>query len=523
MVVSVSPEATRVGLDILDAGGNAIDAAVAVAFTLAVTHPSAGNLGGGGFALIHLENGDVAALDFRESSPHRLDRTRFFEMIRTGGEGPDSVAIPGSVAGLHELWARHGKLAFAELVSPARKLAEIGHRIGHREATAIRVAWPKIKRQPRLNKLYGTARGVPISRGAWLKLPALAQTLKAIESNGVPGFYAGPIAESIVSALGSDAQVSLNDLANYRAVWRQPLVVPYRGTRVFIMPPPSAGGVALATSLGMLANYDPRLVERGSTAHAHLLLEIMRRAQADRIYSVVDPDSLDPAERTSMLAHLLDPERWLTKLPIDPLRVTPNDQVVTHVRRNRESEETTHLAVVDRTGLAVSLTTTLSAGFGAKVITDTGIVLNNALASFSDAGQNQPLPNRRTTSSMAPTIVQDRDGLKLVLGTPGGDTIPSTLLLLLNALVDYAVPLDAAVDAPRLHQDVGNLGLARTEGRHPIPPELQKGLERLGHHFYHPTPAMGHANSIAIIDGSLYGYADPREGGLALGRGRETR
>lgn len=326
-----------------------------------------------------------------------------------------------------------------------------------------------------------------------------------------------------MNCLGLNAQISLDDLTNYRAIWRQPLVVPYNEVRVVVMPPPSAGGIALATSLAMLSHYDARLIERGSAAHAHLLLEIMRRAQADRIYAVVDPDSLDAAERTSKLSSLLDPEHWLKTFPIDPLRMTANEQIISHVSRQRESEDTTHLAVVDETGLAVSLTTTLSAGFGAKVITDTGIVLNNALASFSDVGQNQPLPNRRTTSSMAPTLVQDSQGLRLVLGTPGGDTIPSTLLLLLNALVDYAVPLDSAIDAPRLHQDVGNLGFARTEGHHPIPPELQRRLEQLGHRFRHPTPAMGHANTIALIDGYLYGYADPREGGLALGRDGEPR
>lgn len=523
MVVSVSPEATRVGLSVLDAGGNAVDAAVAVAFTLAVTHPSAGNLGGGGFALVHLDGGSVLALDFRESSPRKLDRSRFFEMIRNGGEGADSVAIPGSVAGLYELSSRYGKLPFAQLVAPARTLAEQGHRVSHREATAIRSAWPKLKRQPWLSKLYGTPQGQPLPQGFWLRLPRLAQTLKALETGGAEGFYSGPIAGSLVRSLGLNAQISLNDLRDYRAIWRQPLVVPYNEVRVVVMPPPSAGGIALATSLAMLSRYDARLIEQGSAAHAHLLLEIMRRAQADRIYSVVDPDSLGAAERTSKLSRLLDPERWLKRFPIDPLRVTPNEQIVAHVSRLRESEDTTHLAVVDGTGLAVSLTTTLSAGFGAKVITDTGIVLNNALASFSDAGENQPLPNRRTTSSMAPTFVQDRQGLRLVLGTPGGDTIPSTLLLLLNALLDYAVPLDSAINAPRLHQDVGSLGLARTEGRHPILPELQRRLERMGHRFCHPTPAMGHANTIAIIDGYLYGYADPREGGLALGRGDEIR
>lgn len=518
IIVSVSDEATRKGLAILESGGNAVDAAVAVALVLAVTHPSAGNLGGGGFALVRLERGSIVALDFRESSPHGLDRARFSSMLRRGGEGPDSVAVPGSVAGLYELWSRYGRLSFGEVVAPARRLAEAGHRVSPREAIAIRTAWPKIKHHPRFRKLYGTADGVPLAESALLRLPELAETLRAIEGGGMNGFYSGEVAESIVRELGPNAQISLRDLEGYRAIWREPVVVPYRGVRVVMMPPPSAGGVALAASLAMLSHFDPAKLQRGSGTHAHVLLEVMRRAQVDRIFNVVDPDTLSVSERSSTLANLLDPERWLRRHPIDLLHATPNDEILAGVDLPPEPEHTTHLAVVDARGLAVSLTTTLSSGFGAKEITASGIVLNNALASFSGAGQNQPRPDRRTTSSMAPTMVEDSQGLRLVLGTPGGDTIPSTLLMLVNSLIDYGVALDVAIDAPRMHQDVGTRGLARLEGKHPIAGRLQRELERLGHHFCRPTYAMGHANTIALIDGYLYGYADPREGGLAQGQ-----
>jgi gamma-glutamyltranspeptidase / glutathione hydrolase len=517
MVVSVNAEASRVGVELLKLGGNAVDAIVAVALVLAVTHPSAGNIGGGGFALVHLANGETLALDFRESSPERLDRQRYAEMMRAGGEGPDSVAIPGTVAGLFELATRFGRLPFATLVEPARRLAESGHRVSTREAMAIRSAWPKLRHEPLARRLYGRNTQQPIQAGSWLKLPQLASSLARLQAAGRDGFYKGPVAASVVASLGQDPQIGETDLAAYRAVWRQPLEIPYRDLRVLIMPPPSAGGVALATGLLMLSAYDPSTMRRGSTPHAHLLLEIMRRAQADRVYGVVDPDVFSEAQREASLNHLLAPQRWLERCPIDPDRATPNQQIVEHQAPVTEMEHTTHLAVTDNQGMAVSLTTTLSSGFGSKVITDTGVVLNNALASFSGNGQNQPLPHRRTTSSMAPTMVEDALGLRLILGTPGGDTIPSTLLQLLNSLIDYSIPLDQAVDAPRLHQSIAPGGQARLERSRPIPLPLQRGLGQLGHQFVNPTSVMGHANSIAVVDRRFFGYVDPREGGLALG------
>jgi gamma-glutamyltranspeptidase / glutathione hydrolase len=517
MVVSVNAEATRIGVDLLKSGGNAVDAAVAVALALAVTHPSAGNIGGGGFALVHLPSGENRALDFRESSPARLERSRFTAMVRGDGRGPDSVAIPGSVAGLFELATQLGSLPFATLVEPAKRLAEKGHRISKREATAIRVAWPKLRENSIFRRTYGTSGKMPRSAGDWLKLPSLAATLERVQAEGRDGFYAGAVATSIVTSLGPEPQIRQTDLASYRAIWREPVELIYRGLRVSIMPPPSAGGVALASSLAMLSEYEPSTLQRGSVAHAHLLLEIMRRAQADRVYGVTDPDQLTLEQNAENVANALDPTRWSRRCPIDESQVTSNERVIGQEAPLSEAEHTTHLAVIDSRGMAVSLTTTLSSGFGSGVITASGIVLNNSLGSFSGKGQNQPLPNRRTTSSMAPTLVEDLDGLRLVLGTPGGDTIPSTILQLLNSIIDYAVPLDEAVDAPRLHQSVAIGGQARMESGHPIPPKLQRGLMRLGHRFASPTSAMGHANSIALVNEHFYGYVDPREGGLALG------
>jgi gamma-glutamyltranspeptidase/glutathione hydrolase len=243
----------------------------------------------------------------------------------------------------------------------------------------------------------------------------------------------------------------------------------------------------------------------------------MQRGQADRVYSVVDPDSLTHEERSAHLAEWLTPTRWLERSPISPHRATDYRSIAQSVKLARESDQTTHLAVVDASGMAVSLTTTLSSGFGAKVVTNAGVVLNNSLGSFSGMGENQPAPSRRTTSSMAPTLIDDSVGLRLVLGTPGGDSIPSTLLQVVNLIVDYGLSLDAAVDAPRLHQSIFPPGNARFESGRPIETRLRVQLERMGHHFTSPSTNMGHANSIVILDGIAYGYVDPREGGLALG------
>jgi gamma-glutamyltranspeptidase/glutathione hydrolase len=516
-VVSVNEYASRIGLDQLAAGGNAVDAAVAVAFALAVTHPSAGNLGGGGFALVRLPTGETYALDFREASPAALERGRFTAMVRRGGEGPDSVGIPGSVAGLVALSERFGARAFAELIEPARAMAAEGHRVTKREARAIAVSWSKLIKSPEGKRFWGTRAASPLSEGATLRLKELSETLAAIRDRGKSGFYEGSVADSIRRALGENPQLSLDDLRNYQAIWRRPLSLEYRGLTVTTMPPPSAGGVALMSSLTLLAQYDPAHYPRNSTARAHLLLEIMRRAQADRLYSVADPDCLTESERQSHLSRWFDPNRWANRAPILSNRASANGTIAIEAKGQKESDQTTHLAVVDRSGMAVSLTTTLSSGFGSKVVTDSGIVLNNSLGSFSGMGENQPASSRRTTSSMAPTLIEDASGLRLVLGTPGGDSIPSTLLQLINLLVDYGLPLDQAVDAPRIHQSIFPPGLARSESERPVALSIRGQLERMGHHFAPPTNIMGHANSIGIVDKIPYGYIDPREGGLALG------
>jgi len=519
MVVSVDPLATRAGTRILEEGGNAVDAAIAVATVLAVTHPSAGNLGGGGFALVHVPGGGDLALDFREVAPSGLERGRFLAMIENErGEGRDSVGIPGTVAGLTALHDRFATLPLEVLLLPAITLAEQGHRVSTREAAAIARAWPRLRHDPEGRLIFGSGKK-PHRAEHWLRRPKLAGTLRRIASQGRDGFYRGPTAASILSALGPNPMMTMQDLEAARAVERRPRELCYGKARVLVMPSPSAGGVAVTEALTMLGTLTRPIGEVPPLLRAHLLAEILGRAHIDRVYDVVDPDSLTLAEREEAERRYRDPSRWFTDHPIRENRATPPEELLHTVKTiAEESPETTHLAVVDRTGMAVSLTTTLSSGFGAKLVTDTDVVLNNTVASFSGLGRNQPKGGRRTTSSMSPLLVFDRSGLRLVLGTPGGDTIPSTLVQLLVNLLDRGLPLDQAVDEPRLHPGIGRGACLRTEPSRPLAGALVHGLRALGHCVTtHRYGAMGHANSVLLSGERFYGYADPREGGAAAG------
>ena len=512
-VTSVEPHATRAGIAILEQGGNAVDAAVAVAYALAVTHPSAGNLGGGGFMLVRPKGGPTAALDFRESAPLALTRTRFDAMQRAGGMGPVSVGIPGSVAGLELAHDRFGSLPRAALIAPAIELAR-GHVLGAHQAALIAGSWNALSLDPAARAIFGKDKK-PLSAGQRLVQRDLAATLKRISEQGRDGFYTGPTATAL-SGLARGL-ISGADLAAYQAKWRDPLRFTYQGLNVEVMPPPSAGGVALTQMLLMLQALHAETLARDSAAELHLFVEAARRAQVERRFGVVDPDALSAVETAQKRARWLDPNAWLGPSPIDPEHATPSSSLrPPPADTSGESEHTTHFSVVDAQGMVVSCTTTLSASYGAKlVLPGTGVVLNNSVASFSSSGDNQPVAGRRTVSSMAPTLVLDGDTPVLVLGTPGGDTIPNTIVQVLRHIVDHGESLSAAVDAPRLHH--GYLpDLIRFESRNAPPSDVLRELVRRGHKLRPGFSGIGDANELLLQDGVAWAYADPREFGLAL-------
>ncbi len=501
----------------LEAGGNAVDAAVATAYALAVTHPSAGNIGGGGFMLVHRVGKPTVAIDFRETAPAALDQKRFDAMIEHDAIGPDAAGIPGTVAGLELAHDRYGKLSREKVLEPAIELAAKGHRIGHREGLTIRWSWPALRHDRVLRSVFGDGKE-PKKSGTRLLRPDLAKTLRRIAEHGRDGFYKGETAKRLIAGLGKEPLWRPADLKAYQAVEREPLSFSYRGLVVETMPPPSAGGPALAMILSQLGALRAWTHPRGGALDLHLFLEASRRAQAERRFSVLDPARLPVGELSRRIAHWEDGPGLLKAHPIDPDRATPSAEIhPLFGAAMRELEHTTHLSVVDRDGNAVSLTTTLSAGFGAKIMpAGTGVVLNNSVASFGTAGDNLPKGGARTVSSMAPTLLFRQGRLVAVLGSPGGDTIPSTVAQVLRNLVDAGMTLDRAVDAPRVHHGFVPDEM-RFERRRPPPKAVLDELVRRGHHLSDKRIPMGDANDIVIATGVAYGYADPREGGLALG------
>ncbi len=514
VVTSAEANATRAGIEILQAGGNAVDAAIAVAAVLAVTHPNAGNLGGGGYALVRRPEGATVALDFREVAPRSLTRKDFDAMIRAGAFGPTAVGIPGSPAGLVTLHSMFGKLPFARDLAPAIALAKDGHALGKRQSELLARAWPVLKLDPAARAIFGV-KDKPLAAGARLVQADLAATLERLARLSWAGFYQGETARALAQASGG--RISEDDLGRYQPALRQALEFRYRGYDVQTMPPSSAGGPTLAGTLVALEKLSPDPSLAGSIGEIHAFLEVSRRAQALRRLALVSPDTETPELQRSRIARFIDPSLLLA-VPFDPARATPSAKIdPLYPQALREAEHTTHLSVIDADGMVVSLTTTLSASFGARIVAPgTGVVLNNAVASFSSAGDNQPVAGRRTTSSMAPTLVLANQKPVLVLGTPGGDTIPSTLASLVRNLVDRKMTLDDAVDAPRLHHGFVP-DEVRYETKYLPPKDVLAGLTKLGHRLRSSPVVQGDANCILIQDGRAFGYADPREpGGSAL-------
>ncbi|HEX2874268.1 MAG TPA: gamma-glutamyltransferase [Polyangiaceae bacterium] len=514
LVTSSEAQATRAGVAMLEQGGNAVDAAVATAFALAVTHPSAGNIGGGGFILVRAPGRDAVttAIDFRETAPAALTRAGFDKMQRGGAKGGAAAGVPGSVAGLLMAHERFGKLTRADVLAPAIALAQKGFVLARRQAELLAASYDALDKDATLAKRFGKDKK-PRGQGSRIVQPELARALLRIQADGAAGFYSGPTALALTRAPGS--LISLQDLERYKAVERTPLRSTYRGLGVETMPPPSAGGVAVTEMLGLLELL--RAHEADGAQELHFFLEACRRAQAERRFGVSDPDGLDASALENALLRFTSPDALLARAPIERERATPSSALTSlYPGAETESEQTTHLSVVDQAGMVVSLTTTLSASFGAKVTAPgTGVVLNNSVASFSNRGPNQPAPGRRTTSSMAPTLLLDDGQVVLVLGTPGGDTIPSTIVQVLRHVVDHGFALDRAVAAPRLHQSFLP-DRARFETKRPLEPELVKALKTYGHALSGSHLAMGDSNDILLEDEQAYAVADPRGGGLAL-------
>jgi gamma-glutamyltranspeptidase/glutathione hydrolase len=520
LVTTVEANATRVGADVLRRGGNAVDAAVAVAFALAVTHPSAGNIGGGGFMLVRLADGEARAIDFRETAPAAATAEKNKAMLDGGGIGYASAGVPGTVAGMTLALEKFGTRPLAELVAPAIALAKKGHKIGARQGQSLKWNWEKLKRDPVARAIWGSGQKRR-DQGDLVKQPDLGRTLEAIAKEGKKGFYGGRVAAAIDKAMRAHGGlVTLADLAGYEAKLREPLRFSYRGFAVETMPPPSMGGIALAEIMLTLERQRAHEARVDSGLSLHHFVEAARRAYAERRLVGADPDFMPP-ESSVTLARLLGGEHLETRKPaFDRAKATPSTAIVAGLDpAEPESPQTTHFSIVDAQGNAVACTYTQSAAFGAKVVVPgTGVLLANAMGGFSSSGPNAIAPGKRMASSMTPTIVSQGGKLALVLGSPGGDTIPNTVAQVLRNLVDYRMTIDEAVAHPRIHHQYLPDRVRVERGNAP-PKVALDDLAQRGHAVVLEGIPLGDANNILVdaATGVAWGFSDRREGGKAEG------
>ena len=463
MVISASDIASQVGARVLQDGGNAVDAAVATAFALAVTHPSAGNIGGGGFLLFRSANGEAAAYDFRETAPARASPTMFLKDGKYDADvhhkGYLSVGVPGTVAGLHLAWRERGKLPWKRLVEPAVILARDGFLVSDGLARSLAWVLPKMQKYPSSMAQFSKD-GVPYSAGDLLQQPVLASTLQRILDQGPAGFYEGPTAEAFEREMSAHGGlITREDLKRYTAVRRAPVQGTYRGYDVIAMPPPTSGGVALIEMLNIIEGYDLPALGSGSATAVHLISEAMRRAFADRAALLGDPDF----NRDMPLERLLS-KPYAAELRQTISRDHASKSSPTTFDWPRESDETTHLSVVDSDLNAVSLTYTLEQSYGAKIVLPGGgFLLNNEMGDFNavpgltsatgliGTPANVAQPGKRMLSSMSPTILLKDGRIFMVTGSPGGRTIINTVLQTIVNVIDYGMNAQEAVDAGRFH------------------------------------------------------------------------
>ena len=527
LVTSVELNATLAGVAVLRKEGNAVDAAVAVAFALAVTHPSAGNIGGGGFMIVRRNDGTTTAIDFREVAPAAATPEKNKAMLAAGAFGYASAAVPGTVAGLYLAHEKFGKRPWAELVAPAITLAQKGHKLGLRQGQVLGWNWEKLKKDPVARATYGHGKEALKTGDLW-KQPDLARTLTAIAKEGLKGFYEGPVAAKIEKAMKAHGGlITAADLASYKAVSREPLRFSYRGFDVATMPPPSMGGVAFAEIMLSLERWHAHEAPADSGQSLHLFIEASRRAYSERRLAGADPD-FQPADATAtLIARLLGgPHLETRKPPLDRDHATPSTALASATAEEpAESPQTTHFSVVDAEGNAVSCTYTQSAAFGSKVVVPgTGVLLANAMGAFSIIGPNALAPGKRMASSMTPTIVAQNGKLVLVLGSPGGDTIPNTVAQVFRNVVDHGLTIDEAVAHPRIHHQYFPDKVRIEKGNQP-PRAALDDLVKRGHTLDFDPISMGDANEILIdlATGTAFGTIDKREGGKAAGIDRPKR
>ena len=534
MVVSQNYLSSDIGIQILNQGGNAIDAAVAVGFSLAVTLPRAGNLGGGGFMLVYIkERDEIFYIDYRSSSPLNSNLEELFNIINTSDKpfktipknfddnkfdildiGYKASAIPGTVAGLLEAHANFGKLELNQILDPVIKLANEGIRVTYDLHKAIE-STPRLSFDQESKNIYFKD-NLPIKENSILKLNDLANTIFLISKNGRDGFYKGVTAKKIVKAMNTNGGFfTLKDLESYRPYIRAPIATNYRNNKVFTAGPPSGGGITLLTSLNILNQFNLKNLKSNSLPTYHLLSEAIRRGHNNRSSEVGDPlfydvptNELLSTKRTKELKKTINLNKASKASVIKPLSVI------------NESRDTTHYSIIDSEGNAVSNTYTLGASFGSGVtIPGTGILLNNQMNNLmyksGDVSQegrgvsigNRFKPGKRPMSTMAPVMIfNQKNELTLITGSPGGSYIPAAILRVITGVIDFDLSIGDATMLPRVHKDWPYTGI---DYEKTLSSDIVYGLKKMGHKTV-SNKTMGSTQSIHIVNGIRYGYADLR-------------
>lgn len=521
MVASQRAVASQVGAEVLSQGGNAADAAVAVGFALAVVLPRAGNLGGGGFLVLHVPGAAPVALDFRERAPAAATVDMF--LAEDGSVDQNayrashlSAGVPGSVAGLVALHERYGNLPLANLIAPSIGLAENGFVVGFDLASALAARATLMTRHDATRRQFRRADGELLRAGDLLRQPELAKTLRLIAEQGHDGFYRGSVAGLIAAEMSRGAGlITEDDLAAYEVTWRQPVTAHYRGYEVVSMPPPSSGGVHLIQMLSILEHFDLAALGAQSSHSSHLIAEAMKLAYADRSKHLGDPDFVEV------------PQAWLTSADyakaladgIDRNRARPSAEIAPGNPAPVESEDTTHYSVIDADGMAVAVTTTLNFSFGSGItVPGAGFLLNNEMTDFSakpgepDAfglvtGEaNAIAPGKRPLSSMTPTLVLQDGQARLATGSPGGSRIINAVLQHIVNMVDFDMNVMAAIQTPRMHHQWLPDRLQVERG---FSADTQAVLRKLGHNVVEST-SLGSIQAVAFDGERFYGASDRR-------------
>jgi gamma-glutamyltranspeptidase/glutathione hydrolase len=531
MVASTSKIASQVGIEIMRRGGNAIDAAVAVGLALAVTWPSAGNLGGGGFMMIRRANGDTEIIDYRERAPLSASRDMYLDksgnVIKDASTvGYKAIGVPGTVAGLSLALKRHGKLRWQQVIEPARRLAAEGFVVNHHTARSIEGSKELLEKFPESRRIF-LRDGSFYEEGDRFLQPELAATLSRLKARGPREFYEGKTARLIAKDMkASGGLITARDLREYEPTIRKPLKGTYRGYEILTMPPPSSGGAALLEMLNVLEHFNLKEFSHNSSDSIHVIVETMRRAFADRAEFLGDTDFVKvPVEGLISKRYAAD----LIKT-IDPEKATPSSSIRAGKPTAYESPDTTHFTIIDRDGNVVSNTYTLNNSYGAGVTArGTGILLNNEMDDFTSkpgvpnaygllqSENNAIAPRKRPLSAMTPTIVLKDGKVFFAVGSPGGPTIINTVLQVIVNIIDYEMDIQQAIDAPRIHHQWmpdrirwEPFGLNK---------DTRAALEKRGHVFADKPGNMGDAEGIMIeLKTEIrLGASDPRLGGVPVG------